>query len=443
MKKFFIGAGIVIVFLLAWAGIFYWKNLRGIGPAIGKPSADIAEVIEKEAPRPNAPEQGSVRDMPRSEEKGNPSTSLGDKIQDSRDTISVNTTEMPLTLPSGFSISIFAKGLGKPRVIIDDPAGGLLVSIPSQGRVVSLPDDNRDGVADRIVTVVEGLNRPHGMVAHCGTGCTLVIAESHRVARYQYDRTARKATFETKLFDLPDGGNHFTRTLLLYDERLLVSVGSSCNVCNEKDRRRAAVHITNIAGTAIEPFAIGLRNAVFMAVHLWTGNVWVTEMGRDLLGDDLPPDEINVLGLSKSREPRDYGWPYCYGKRVHDDNFDPRKTRGCDGTESSTIDLPAHSAPLGLAFIPDTDAWPKELWYDLLIAYHGSWNRSEPTGYKIVRYPLDRDGNVESGPVDFISGWLEKDGTALGRPVDLLVEPNGGLYISDDKAGVIYRVTRQ
>lgn len=418
MKKFFYVIGVGVVILFAWVGVFYWKNLRGIGPAIQKPAADIAEVIEQNVKvRPPAGGRTSV----------------------------TNTTGFPLQLPPGFSIGIFAKGLEKPRVMIRDPAGGLLVSIPSQGRVVSLPDEDNDGVADRVITVVDGLNRPHGMVARCGVACTLVIAESHRVARYTYDKTQRKATFETKLFDLPDGGNHFTRTLLALpnDERLLVSVGSSCNACKEKDWRRAAVHITNLAGTAIEPFAVGLRNAVFMAVHPWTGNMWVTEMGRDLLGDDLPPDEINVLGFWKSRGPRDYGWPYCYGKQVQDTDFDASESAvsRCATTEPSKIDIPAHSAPLGLAFIPDEASWPKEYWHDLLIAYHGSWNRSVPTGYNVVRYPLDREGNLEGEPVDFIFGWLQKDGAALGRPVDLLVEPDGVLYISDDKAGVIYRVT--
>lgn len=424
MRKILYVVGVIAVILLLWAGGFAWKNLRGVGPAVRAPAGDIAEIIGKETPRLRSDGTSDLR--------------------------SENNTGFPLKLPQGFSIGIFAKGLGKPRVIIKDPAGGLLVSIPSQGRIVSLPDENGDGVADRVVTVIDKLNKPHGIVAHCGDGCTLVIAESHRVARYRYETTTRTATFETKLFDLPDDGGHSTRTLLQYEERLLVSVGSSCNVCEEKDARRSTVHITNTEGTAIEPFATGLRNAVFLATHPWTGAVWVTEMGRDLLGDNLPPDEVNIIG-SPSTPLGDYGWPYCYGKQVHDDNFDPKKTHACDITAPSMIDLPAHSAPLGLAFVPEPvegQSWPEEYQHDLLVAFHGSWNRSEPTGYKIVRYPFEREGVVREGargeiapkPIDFISGWLQKDGTALGRPVDLLVEPNGVVYISDDKAGVIYKV---
>lgn len=419
-KRLFFILGSIVVIMLAWAGVFAWKNLRGIGPAVRAPARDIAEVIEKGSPSTpitNPPVGGVVTGQASLE----------------------NNTGFPLQLPPGFSIRIFAKGLGKPRVIVKDPAGGLLVSIPSQGRVVSLPDDNNDGVADRVVTVVAKLNKPHGMVAHCDVECTLTIAESYRVARYRYDTTTRTATFETKLFDLPDGGGHFTRTLLATlgsnDEGLMVSVGSSCNACKEKDMRRAAVLTRNNEGPGMTIWASGLRNSVFMVMHPWTKKIWATEMGRDLLGDNLPPDEVNIVEPTK-----DYGWPYCYGKQVHDDNFDPKKTHTCDTTTPSTIDLPAHSAPLGLAFIPDTNGWPKEYWYDLLIAFHGSWNRSEPTGYKIVRYPLDEKGNREGEPVDFISGWLQKDGTALGRPVGLLIEDGGVLYISDDKAGVIYKV---
>ncbi len=158
-------------------------------------------------------------------------------------------------------------------------------------------------------------------------------------------------------------------------------------------------------------------------------------MGRDRLGDDLPPDEINIL-----QGGRNYGWPYCYGKQVVDTQFENNEMSlsRCQSSVPAHIDLPAHSAPLGLAFIPE-EGWPEEYRLDLLVAYHGSWNRTEPTGYKISRIKLDQQGNFQ-GEEDFISGWLTPDGGALGRPVDLLALPGGILYISDDKAGVVYRV---
>lgn len=214
---------------------------------------------------------------------------------------------------------------------------------------------------------------------------------------------------------------------------MLISVGSSCDVCEEQDPRRAKILAVDVCDGDLSTFASGLRNSVFMALHPVTGHVWATEMGRDYLGDDLPPDEINLI-----LEGSHYGWPYCYGKRIHDDQFDPSGTHRdfCRDTIPSFIDIPAHSAPLGLAFFPAE--WPKEFRHNLLVAYHGSWNRTVPTGYKVVRYKLDAAGNFVDVE-DFITGWLTPQG-ALGRPVDILISPDGVIYISDDKAGVVYRL---
>lgn len=384
MKRFYLLIlGIVALGGIVWLGFFWWKNLRGVGPAIGPAPSDITETI--------------------------------------------NNTGFPLKLPPRFSISIFAKGLGGPRVMSYDPAGNLVVSIPSEGKVVALPDRNADGAADEVITVIDGLNRPHGLATRCTERCEFYIAETDKVIVYDYDEKNLKAINPRKIIDLPGGGNHFTRTLLFMpapqDHRLLISVGSSCNVCEESDWRRAKILSANADGSALKEFAKGLRNAVFMTIHPVTGKIWATEMGRDLLGDDLPPDEINII-----EEGKNYGWPKCYGKNV------------CEDSTPSYIDIPAHSAPLGLAFFPE-EGWPEEYWHNLLVAYHGSWNRSVPTGYKIVRYKLDEQGNY-LGEEDFITGWLTSQG-ALGRPVDILIQPGGIIYISDDKAGVIYKVTQE
>jgi glucose/arabinose dehydrogenase len=394
--------GIAILILLT---IFAWENLRGIGPAVKQPSHDVSGLINQ---------------------------------------ASANATDadMPLTLAPGFSISIFAKGLGKPRVMALDPDGNLLVSIPSQGRVVALPDRNKSGIADRIVTVIDGLNRPHGLAFRCAPECKLYIAEENQVNEYSYDSKNLKAVKQRKIADLPAGGFHVTRTLLFlpkpHDDQLLISVGSSCNVCVEKDWRRAKILVVPVGGGVLKPFASGLRNAVFMTMHPKTKQVWVTEMGRDMLGDDLPPDEINIVEQGK-----DYGWPFCYGKNVRDTDFASHEPTVCREPEKtpSAIDIPAHSAPLGLAFFPE-HGWPQEFHNDLLVSYHGSWNRSVPTGYKVMRYRLDETGRPR-GVEDFITGWLAKDGTASGRPVDILIRPDGSIFISDDKAGVIYRVSRK
>ncbi len=315
---------------------------------------------------------------------------------------SVNTTGLPLTVPNGFSISTFAKNIPNARVLAWDPSGKLLVSSPATGKVFAVNSDGSSSV------VVSGLRQPHGLALKDGK---LYIAETDAVAVYDYNGTA---TNRKKIIDLPGGGNHFSRTIAFGpDGKLYIAIGSSCNVCVEKDSRRASIQVFD--GT-LKPFATGLRNAVFFTWH--GGQMYATVMGRDLLGDDIPPDTIDII-----REGKNYGWPYCYSKQIPDTKFGG--TAGyCNKTEPSFIDLPAHSAPLGLAFHGN----------DLFVAYHGSWNRSQPTGYKIVRI---RDGKIE----DFISGWLSNE-SVLGRPVDLLFDDKGDLFISDDKAGVIYKVSR-
>ena len=388
---------------LIWLAVFSWRNLRGIGPAIESPSRDIANLI--------GPHGGSD-----------------------------DSAAMPLKLPSGFSISVFARGLGSPRVMIMDPGGTLLASIPSRGSVVALPDKNGDGFADAVVTVVDGLNRPHGLAFRCDPKCRLYIAEEDEVNVYSYDSLSMKAVKEKRIAYLPNGGGHVTRTLLFMsapkDDRLLISVGSSCNVCREDDWRRAKILAVPAGGGEPRPFASGLRNSVFMAVNPKTEKIWATEMGRDFLGDNLPPDEINVI-----EDGRNYGWPFCFGKNIHDSDFDPDNRVQCRIPETypSYIDVPAHSAPLGLAFFP-ANGWPEEYRNDLLVSYHGSWNRSAPTGYKIVRYRFGGDGRY-LGVEDFASGWLTKAGRALGRPVDIVIRPDGTIFVSDDKAGIIYLIS--
>lgn len=357
--------------------------------------------------------------------------------------------QLPLAVPSGFVISVFADGLDGPRVLARDPSGNLIVSLTRAGKIVALPDDNMDGVADREVTVIDGLKRPHGLLFRCsksdsgvGEKCLLYVAEEGTLSEYQYDVETSRAFGRREIARLPTvGGGHFTRTLLEdpRSERLLVSVGSSCNVCVEDDPRRAAILSTSVDDGALDIYARGLRNAVFMATHPTRGEVFVTENGRDLLGDDVPPDEVNVI-----REGSNYGWPTCYGKNVHDTDFDRNTYIRNPCMEPfevpSHIDIPAHSAPLGLVFVPE-GGWPKDYWLDLIVAYHGSWNRSEKTGYKLVRLKLDEQGNFQ-GAEDFITGWLTEEGGVIGRPVDVRIEEGGVMYITDDHAGVVYVVSR-
>lgn len=353
-----------------------------------------------------------------------------------------NTTGLPLDIPPGFTISTFARGLGNPRVIEWDSGGTMLVSITGGGRVVALPDEDRNGTADTTVTVADGLNEPHGLAFSPSDPRQLYIAETDQVAIWDYDPRTHTAGNKRKIIDLPSGSGHFTRTIMFMpapnEKRLLISVGSSCNVCYEDDWRRAKILVAAADGSGLAPFGSGLRNSVFMAVNPVTSQVWATENGRDNLGDDVPPDEVNII-----EEGKDYGWPTCYGKNIHDTGFDTKVYSPgqdpCAGKTLSYIDLQAHSAALGLDFFGS--GWPAEFGHDLLVAFHGSWNRSVPTGYKLIRVRLDRKGGY-LGTEDFITGWLRPDGSVIGRPVAVSIRDGDAIYISDDKAGLIYRVTR-
>lgn len=386
----------ILFAVIAYGAWFVYTNLRGSGAAFG-PIPRISEEAVNTAPLSTA---------------------------------SINRTGLPLTVADGVSLSIFAKDLGAPRVLTEDATGTILTSIPAQSKVVALPDANADGVADSVMTVAEGLSLPHGIAFHGGR---LFIAETNMVASYAYDPTTKKATDKKKLFDLPVGGNHFSRSIGFGpDGKLYVSIGSSCNVCVEKDPRRAAIFVANADGSGFRSFATGLRNTVFFTWHPETREMWGTDMGRDLLGDNTPFEEVNII-----KDGAYYGWPYCYNNKTHDGSFDPsaQAKEKCEASVSPHITFQAHAAPLGLAFVPES--WPPQYRGDLLVAYHGSWNRSAPTGYKIARFDLNEQhaANEES---DFIAGWLVGNG-ALGRPVGLLFSHDDTLYISDDKSGTIYR----
>jgi glucose/arabinose dehydrogenase len=335
-----------------------------------------------------------------------------------------------ITLPHGFALSAFATGLGVARFLTLDPSGTLLVSVPNQGRVLALPDKG-DGKAADAVTVVAGLDQPHGLAWKNGD---LYIAEQGRVLRFRYDPATHKATGAVVVIpNLPRGGNHWTRTIVFGpDGRLYVSVGSSCNVCREQDARRAAIVRYNADGSGEELYATGMRNAVGLAFSPTTGALWATVNERDWRGDDLPPDyitEVKARGF--------YGWPDCMvlrGRAFVDDRFGP--SEACSAVTPPSTEIQAHSAPLGLAFYTGRQ-FPPEYHGDLFVAFHGSWNRSVPTGYKVVRVRF-KDAQP-AGVEDFATGWLQVR-RVVGRPVDLIVGRDGALYLSDDAAGQIYRI---
>ena len=334
--------------------------------------------------------------------------------------------ELGLKIPEGFSIDIFAKDLDGPRDLVFDDTGNLLASIPSKGRIVAISNQGE------VTEILANLTRPHGLALY---GTKLYVAQETKVSRYNWNPQDLSATLDKMLFSLPAGGRHFTRSIAFKnDGTMFISIGSTCDVCKEKDPFSAAVIVSDKDSASPRIFARGLRNTVFITVNGDTQKLWGTEMGRDFLGDNLPPDEINIIEDSK-----DYGWPSCFGDRTVDLKFDPDASQdACRNTQPPLYKLCAHCAPLGLAFI-NSKQFPEGWQGDLLVAFHGSWNSSKPVGYKVVKLKVKGDNII--GEEDFISGFL-KGAQTIGRPAGLAFGPDGSLYISDDKAGVIYRLWR-
>ena len=339
-----------------------------------------------------------------------------------------------LTVPDGFRIDVYAGGLEGPRFIAFGTDGTLYAAERGAGRIVALPDADGDGRADAIRPLAGELDRPHSLAWHEGAWYVGVPAGVVRLVDADGDGAAEERM--AVIDDLPPGGAHSTRTVaFLPDGRMVVSIGSSCNVCVEEDPRRAAVLVYDDASGANEQFlATGLRNAVGLAVHPRTGDLWATNNGRDLMGDDTPPETVYVL-----REGGEYGLPACADGVIPDPDLGG--PGACDGVEQPVVTMQAHMAPLGLAFYTG-EAFPEAYRGDLFIALHGSWNRPEPVGYKVMRVPIE-DGQVAGPAEEFVTGWLEASGAVSGRPVGLAVGPDGALYISDDRGGFIYRVTYQ
>ncbi len=330
-------------------------------------------------------------------------------------------------VPQGFVVSIFAEGLSGVRMLELGPDDRLYAVRSSAGEVVRF-DLNADGTADGgPAVVVSGLAQPFGLGFRDGD---LYVGETHQVIRL----AGPGFTQETVIVPgLPTGG-HWTREIEFGpDGQLYVSVGSSCNLCEEGDARRAAVVRYAPDGSGEEIVGAGLRNTVGLAFHPETGALWASQNERDRLGDDVPAEELNILTLGGAVE--HFGWPYCYENRVPNPEY-PDAQR-CVNTVTPALEMQAHSAPLGMVFY-DGDQFPAEYRGDLFLAFHGSWNRSEPTGYKVVRVRVQNGQPISYE--DFAAGWLTAGGAVLGRPVAVEVGPDGSLYVSDDGAGRIWRV---
>ena len=260
----------------------------------------------------------------------------------------------------------------------------------------------------------------------------LYVGEASRVTRFTLGPDMKSTSMQIVVPHLPTGGNHITRTVLIGpDKRLYVSIGSTCNDCVETDPMRATVWVYNSDGSGGKLFASGLRNAVGLAINPWNQQIWATDNGRDLLGDDIPPETVYAL-----QDGGNYGWPVCHAGTIIDPDLG--KAGDCNGIVQPLVKMQAHSAPLGLAFYK-ASAFPAA-YRGLFVAFHGSWNRTVPTGYKVIFIPLNAGHGrwrtpgllLASSPAR-IRCWVVRSGLAVG--------PDGALYVSDDQGGVIYRIT--
>lgn len=336
-----------------------------------------------------------------------------------------------IKLPPKFEISVYASRVHGARSMALSPNGILFVGTRKEGNVYAIVDRNNDNKADEVITVARGLNSPNGVAFKDGS---LYVAEINRILRYD-DIEARlnnppKPVVVNDSF--PKDRHHGWKFIRFGpDGMLYVPVGAPCNICDSQDRRFATIMRMGVNGTGLEVFAHGVRNTVGFDWHPMTKELWFTDNGRDWMGDEKPPDELNYAPMIGMH----FGFPYCHGKDIMDPKFGMEKS--CGEFVRPAIELGPHVAALGMRFYSG-EMFPTGYQNRIFIAEHGSWNRTVPIGYRITTVTLD--GNKPTKYEVFAEGWL--DGALVyGRPVDVLVTKDGALLVSDDRADAIYRIS--
>jgi glucose/arabinose dehydrogenase len=339
------------------------------------------------------------------------------------------------SVPQGFRVNVFAKDFKRPRWLTVASNGDIFVANTGAGEIIVLRDPQNTGGAQEREVFVDGMKRPFGIAFHENY---VYVGNTNELARFRYDpKTSKRLGEKEHLLDLPTGG-HDTRSLAFSADgkHLFIGVGSDSNIDTGEDPRRAAVTICDPDGKNARLYATGLRNPVGLALEPVTGEVWTTVNERDELGDDLPPDYFTSL-----KDGGFYGWPYSY----IGDNVDPRvKPQRPDLVARAIIPdvlLGAHVAPLQFAFYTGKQ-FPESYRGGAFIAEHGSWNRAKRAGYQVA-FVAFKNGKPSADPLPFMTG-LVPDPTAsdvYGRPVGVTVTPDGSLLVSDDGAGVIYRIS--
>jgi glucose/arabinose dehydrogenase len=341
-----------------------------------------------------------------------------------------------IRLPPGFRISVYAEGVTGARSLALSPSGTLFVGTlgefgkEPQGKVYAVRDEDGDGRAERVLTLLEKLNYPNGVAFRDGD---LYVAELNRILRYDdVEKDLNHAPDPVVVNDQYPSEYHHGWKYIAFgpDGRLYVPVGSPCNIC-EPEEPFGTITSIRPDGTDRRIHARGIRNTVGFAWHPGTKELWFTDNGRDLWGNDRPPEELNVV----TRDGQHFGYPYRYGKSLVDETF--KTDRDASSFTPAALEFPAHNALLGIEFY-EGSMFPAGYRGQLFIASHGSWNRNPPDGYRL--YLVRVENGRPAGHEVFASGWLQEEGF-WGRPVDLETLPDGSLLVSDDFAHVLYRIT--
>ena len=342
--------------------------------------------------------------------------------------------EMPeINLPNGFQIDVLTDDVPNARSLALGEEM-IFVSTREEGSIYAVTNYQDD---PQVVVIAEGLYMPNGIAFHQGN---LYVAEIHRVLKFtDIEDTINKISIEKSsvdsikysvISDYPKDRHHGWRYIIVGpDNKLYVPIGAPCNVCEEPGY--AVITRMNLDGTEKETVAYGIRNTVGMTFHPETNELWFTDNGRDMLGDNLPPGELNKL----SRVGEHFGFPFCHATSIKDPQYGSQGD--CGEATAPAQELGPHVAPLGLKFYKGT-MFPENYHDQIFIAEHGSWNRSEKIGYRITTVAVDGDKGVSYEV--FADGWMKNEET-LGRPADILILDDGSMLVSDDKNGVIYKIT--
>ena len=338
-----------------------------------------------------------------------------------------------IKMPPGFKIYLYADHVPGARSLALSPSGTVFVGTRQNGRVYAVVDEDHDFHADRVITLIQGLNMPNGVAFDQGD---LYVAEVGRILRFpgieaRFDHPGQPEV----IFDqLPKNLEHGWKFIAFGpDGMLYVPIGAPCNVCLSQDPVYATISRMHRDGSGFEVFARGVRNSVGFDWHPQTRQLWFTDNGRDWLGDDSPPDELNTAPLQGFH----FGFPFCHGAGIVDPQFGSPDS--CNEYTAPAAELGAHVAALGMRFYTG-GMFPDLYREQIFVAEHGSWNRTRKVGYQISLIRLDQNQVVSYEP--FAQGWLLNN-SAWGRPVDLLVMGDGSLLVSDDQNGVLYRIVYQ